>query len=452
MTTSGAANKPNPVINFTKRLRFDIYTDKALKVAVGCREATIPAGTAIGSDGGSGGGIEWAGVTGKSSSAPICTRTIASGAWTNVTFNFQSEPIVNFSGGNGVLSTTSGLGVLEHFAFVPAAGNGAYNVYIDNLAVTAPKTMTYTLDPGAPSGAAINPTTGVFSWTPSVGQGPATYNVTVRVTDNGTPNQSATKTFTVTVNAPPRINAHPMSQTISQGSNATFSAVAAGSLPLTFQWKHNGTNIAGATTSSYTRTNAQLSDAGNYSVSITNAFGSVTSSNAVLTVNVPPSISAQPQDQTVVQGTNVVFAVTVTGTAPLNYQWRKANSNLTDGGNVFGSTSSALTLSGVTSSDANNYSCVITNVAGSVTSVVASLIVNVPPSIVTPPQNVSTNVGSTFVLSVSASGTSPLSYQWKKDNVALSNNATISGALSPTLTVSNSTTNTQSLSQMSLVP
>ncbi|HYT89917.1 MAG TPA: Ig-like domain-containing protein, partial [Gemmataceae bacterium] len=61
-------------------------------------------------------------------------------------------------------------------------------------------TLTFTLDPGAPLGATIHPSTGFFSWTPSQSQVPGIYTITVRVTDNGTPVRSATRTFTVTVN------------------------------------------------------------------------------------------------------------------------------------------------------------------------------------------------------------------------------------------------------------
>src|SRR4029077_2229952 len=60
-------------------------------------------------------------------------------------------------------------------------------------------TLTFSLAPGAPAGATINPATGVFSWKPSNKQGPATYVVTVRVGDNGSPQQSASQTINITV-------------------------------------------------------------------------------------------------------------------------------------------------------------------------------------------------------------------------------------------------------------
>src|SRR5262249_33320683 len=59
--------------------------------------------------------------------------------------------------------------------------------------------LTFSLDAGAPDGAAIDPATGLFAWTPSEVQGPGTYSLTVRVADTATPSLGATRTFSVTV-------------------------------------------------------------------------------------------------------------------------------------------------------------------------------------------------------------------------------------------------------------
>jgi RHS repeat-associated protein len=93
---------------------------------------------------------------------------------------------------------------------------------------------------------------------------------------------------------PPVITAQPTSQTVVQGNNVTFSVGVSSSstIPLSYQWDFNGTNfLAGAINASLTLTNAQLTNAGIYSVVVTNVFGSATSSNVVLTVLVPPSVS-----------------------------------------------------------------------------------------------------------------------------------------------------------------
>ncbi len=92
----------------------------------------------------------------------------------------------------------------------------------------AGQTLTYSLDPGAPSGASINATNGVFTWTPTEAQGPGTNSITVRVTDNGVPALSDAKTFTVTVN---EVNVAPAlapisNRTINEGSTVTITNTA----------------------------------------------------------------------------------------------------------------------------------------------------------------------------------------------------------------------------------
>ena len=85
---------------------------------------------------------------------------------------------------------------------------------------------------------------------------------------------------------PPSIVTDPAAQTVAEGGYVTFSASATGTKPLNYQWYFNVTNaIANATNSSLTLTNVQLSDAGGYSVTVTNAAGSTNSAAAVLTVN-----------------------------------------------------------------------------------------------------------------------------------------------------------------------
>jgi len=92
--------------------------------------------------------------------------------------------------------------------------------------------------------------------------------------------------------SPPTILAQPTNQTVLVSGTAVFTVAAGGAPPLSYQWKWDGTNIAGATSTSLTLTNVQMSQAGTYSVRVTNAAGSTNSSNAILTVTseacVPP--------------------------------------------------------------------------------------------------------------------------------------------------------------------
>ena len=93
--------------------------------------------------------------------------------------------------------------------------------------------------------------------------------------------------FTVTNAVKPVITNQPQSLSVAQGNNATFNIGAGGTAPLRYQWRFGTTNIAGATNSIYTRTNAQPTHAGNYLVVITNSIGGVTSAPANLALQIP---------------------------------------------------------------------------------------------------------------------------------------------------------------------
>ena len=91
----------------------------------------------------------------------------------------------------------------------------------------------------------------------------------------------------LTVLAPPIITVQPTNQTISAANTAVFSITANGTPPLSYQWIFNGSNsISGATNSVLVITNAQFANEGSYSITVTNPYGSVTSSNAILVVTV----------------------------------------------------------------------------------------------------------------------------------------------------------------------
>ena len=243
----------------------------------------------------------------------------------------------------------------------------------------------------------------------------ATYLYVVWATNylGASPLSAETNATTIGGATPPVITVQPQDQTANQGANATFSVTASGTAPLAYQWRLYTTNISGATASSYTRANVQPADAGPYSVVVTNVAGSVTSSNANLTVNVPPAITAQPQSLSVTVGSNAVFSVNATGTSPLSYQWQLK------GTNISGATGTSFTRSPAQTNDAGVYGVVITNVAGNVTSSNATLTVNVPPTITAQPQGLRVWVGSDVTFTVTAAGTSPLSYQWRFNGTSL---------------------------------
>ncbi len=230
-------------------------------------------------------------------------------------------------------------------------------------------------------------------------------------------------------------NATPVAPTITTqptGQTASFSVAASGTAPLGYQWQKNSVAISGATLSSYTTPATTSSDNGaQFTVMVSNTAGSVTSSAAILTVNaapVAPSITTQPAGQTVTAGQTASFSVAAMGTAPLSYQWQK-NSVA-----IGGATSSTYTTPLTTSSDNGAlFTVLVSNTAGSVTSSAATLTVNaapVAPSITAQPANQTVTAGQTASFTVAATGTAPLSYQWKKNGAVISG-ATLSSYTTP---------------------
>lgn len=231
---------------------------------------------------------------------------------------------------------------------------------------------------------------------------------------------------------PPSINSQPQDQSVFVGQNATFTVTASGSAPFTYQWFYNNdTVLTNATNASLTITNAQLADTGGYSVVVSNANGSASSSTANLTVSVPtaPSITTQPQSQTVLPGQTAVLTVTAAGSPPLSYQWFFNTNTL-----LPNATSATLTLNNVQVANAGAYSVVVSNFVSTITSSNAVLSVNtnpVPPSFTSQPASLVVLAGGTAVFNATVFGTVPITYQWDKDGTP------IPGATSSTLTLTN---------------
>ncbi|MCX8520153.1 MAG: DUF1566 domain-containing protein [Rhodoferax sp.] len=191
---------------------------------------------------------------------------------------------------------------------------------------------------------------------------------------------------------------------------------ATGGGTLAYQWKKNGTEISGATNSSYTTPVTSVADHDAvFTVVVSNSAGSATSSNARLTLTniaVQPAISQQPENQSVITGASASFSVSATGTSPFSYQWQKK------GTDILGANSSTYTTP-ATSNDDNDavFTVTVSNSAGTITSNQARLTITattMAPSITSQPEANTVNAGQSASFSVTASGTS-LSYQWKKN-------------------------------------
>jgi hypothetical protein len=335
-------------------------------------------------------------LTNSDTSAITVTQAVASGGG----FTVKGPPLpLTLAGGQSVTFMTR---------FAPTAIGNASGSFL----ITKSQTITTTPQLAGGSG--------------SVATSITTNQETIALTGAGVP-------------LTPTITTQPASQTVSAGQTATFTVTSSGAAPLNYQWRKNGGDISGATSSAYTTPVTTSADAGSqFTVVVSNSAGNATSNAATLTVNsatVAPSITAQPASQAITVGQTATFSVTASGTAPLSYQWRK------NGTSISGATSATYITPVATTSDSRSqFSVVVSNSAGSVTSNAATLTVNsatVAPSITAQSASQAITVGQTATFSVTASGTAPLSYQWRKNGTSISG-ATSTTYITPVATTSDS--------------
>jgi len=149
---------------------------------------------------------------------------------------------------------------------------------------------------------------------------------------------------------------------VSQGQSATFSVTAAGTAPLAYQWRFNTAPIAGATSSSYTRTNVQSADAGNYSVLVTNQAGSASSSDAVLTVKRAPVHRAPARKPNDISGPKRYVYRECGGERPAQFPMAVQREQSA------GETASSFTIASAQSTNHGAYLVVVTNALGTAVS------------------------------------------------------------------------------------
>ena len=208
-------------------------------------------------------------------------------------------------------------------------------------------------------------------------------------------------------NGSPVITVQPVSQYNPGTATASFWVMASGLAPLSYQWQQDGVIIAGATNSLLLLTNLPTSAAGVFSVTVSNSLGTVTSANVQLPpVWRRPIFLLQPQSQAVLCGDPAMFQATAKGPAPypLSYQWQFGGTNLP------GATSRVLSLASTTGDNAGNYTVVVSNVNGSVTSQTAILTVIGQPPLITSPLAAGGKQGKTFSYTITGQH-NPTSFQ-----------------------------------------
>ncbi len=237
----------------------------------------------------------------------------------------------------------------------------------------------------------------------------------------------------------PKISVHPQLQEVVQGQSASFGVSATGTAPLSYQWQKNGSNISGATDSTYTTPATTMADSGAlFRCIVSNTAGADTSDNALLQVSknsITPTVTVQPLHQTVTECEKATFSITATGTIPLNYQWKK------NGSNISGATSSDYTTPATIMTDSGSiFRCIVSNIAGADTSDNALLVVNkipIKPTFIMHPQSDTALVGASIDFTVSSTGTSPITFQWQKNGNDISGETSTTYSIPPSTKVDN---------------
>jgi hypothetical protein len=282
---------------------------------------------------------------------------------------------------------------------------------------------------------------------------------------------------TIEIQAAPVISSHPQNLTVNKDSNATFTVEASGST-LSYQWRKDGILLAGEISPTLVVHDVNGSDSGQYTCMVANAYDSVTSNPATLTVQIPPEITLQPVSQDSLEQGTVLLSIIATGGGTITYDWKKEGQSfpgikisehakdydsrerkwlkdetgkwcfinphgylLLNGVRYHFGTDywfdpslligpNFLVLNNVNSSHDGNYHCVVSSKYGSTTSNIAVVNVHARPNITLHPENIQVAGNASGILSVTATG-SNLTYQWYKDNTLLA------GATNSSLTIQN---------------
>ncbi len=256
---------------------------------------------------------------------------------------------------------------------VGAEGSAVALVTVNPLPTVAVNSETVCLGASAILNATTSAANPSYLWspggatTPSITVSPASTTIyTVLVTDGVTGcTNSASGTVTIT----PLTAATPVQSytNVCPGSPVTFSTVASGTPPFSYEWRKDGVAIAAQTANTLLLSSVAAGDAGTYSVVVTGTCGAVTNSGTLIVV-APPTITAQPQNQSTPMGNGAVFTVAASSVVASNIQWQL------NGVDIPGANSTSLAVSNVTLlQNGSAYRAVISNCGGSTTSVAAIL-------------------------------------------------------------------------------
>lgn len=222
----------------------------------------------------------------------------------------------------------------------------------------------------------------------------------------------------------PQITFQPIGFIKCVGSSGDLNVTASGSQPLSYQWKKNGVNLNGQNSATLNFTTLAITDEAGYVCEVTNASGIATTDTAhVKIATTVPTITAQPQSQTICAGEIAILSVAATGSY-VEYTWTRDDTLISN------AISNVYAIGSGTQADDGIYICTVKNACGAIISDSATLTVKLPATIYYEPVNQVVCIGSNATFNIYTTGTA-VNYQWKKDGNP------ITGGNASTLTVSN---------------
>jgi hypothetical protein len=352
-----------------------------------------------------------------SSPAPNCLISSTNPATSNtITLNTApATPVVNIVQSTPSTTVCSGTSVNFSIATSTALGsNPTYQWLLNGTAISGATSATYT------TSSLVN--NDVISLL-----------VTSSIAANCLTQTTATSQgITMLVTPITTITSQPVGVSVCQGATPVLSSTASGTGTLTYQWQSctsasatTGTNLSSvsyptALTTSLT-TPAAGATPGYYRMVATGTCGSATSDIATISINTPTAITTPPAAQAICEGTTATFTTVAQGQGTISYQW------LFNGSTISGANSASYAIPNLASSNAGLYSVAVTATCGTVTSSAVQLTVNPLTTISTQPVNASICDSTILSLSVVASGTAPISYQWYRGTTQITSASSTPG-------------------------
>lgn len=226
-------------------------------------------------------------------------------------------------------------------------------------------------------------------------------------------------TAMVVVKEAPVITQQPSGGVYCAGQNVSIQVKADGTDPLYYQWLFNGadvngTNITGDEAETIHFSGINEGQQGYYSCHVSNVCGYVVSDEALITVNIAPLVTEQPEDASVCEGGELSLNISSQGTEPVGFEWYLL------AGHVLMGTDQDYITTDADPANSGEYFCILTNSCGVVSTDTVSVEIRALPVVTVQPVGDEVCVGESVQMEIEATGAEPLDFLWYRNGSAVS--------------------------------